>query len=73
MDCPICTRVVLNLTPPTYDGLVVGCPRCGQYRIMQSALPELMTLQIEGRLVALRKAKSSASQSWPTITRTSLP
>ena len=73
MDCPICTREVMNFTPPTYEGLVVGCPRCGQYRIMKNVLGHLLKLNIDGRLAALRKAQSFATQSWPTITRACIP
>jgi hypothetical protein len=73
MDCPVCAREALNLTPPTYDGRVIGCPRCGKYRIMRSALFELQGTQIEDREAALRHAKSLASKSWPTITRACLP
>jgi hypothetical protein len=73
MDCPICARVVMNLTPPNYDGLVVECPRCGGYRIMQSALADLVQLPIEGRVAVLGKAQSFTSHSWPTISKACLP
>jgi DNA-directed RNA polymerase subunit RPC12/RpoP len=55
MDCPVCTQEVKDLTPLTYKGLVVGCPRCGIYRIMRSALVTLPTLRVEKRLEALDK------------------
>jgi hypothetical protein len=73
MDCPVCAGEAMDLTPPTYDGLVIGCPRCGKYRVMRSALPDLRSAQIEDREAALRHAKSFASKSWPTISRTCLP
>jgi predicted RNA-binding Zn-ribbon protein involved in translation (DUF1610 family) len=41
MHCPVCVSESTNLTPPTYEGLVIGCPRCGKYRIMRAALADL--------------------------------
>jgi hypothetical protein len=68
MDCPVCRGDVENLTPTNYKGLVVVCPRCGGYRVMQSSLTSLRALRIEQRLAALEKAKSYAfSRCWPTI------
>ena len=69
MHCPVCVSESTNLTPPTYDGLVIGCPRCGKYRIMRAALADLRSSRIEDRKTALRYARSYASKSWPTITR----
>jgi DNA-directed RNA polymerase subunit RPC12/RpoP len=57
MDCLVCTQEVKDLTPLTYKGLVVGCPRCGIYRIMQSAVAALRRLRTEQRLAALQRAK----------------
>ena len=72
MHCPVCVSESTNLTPPTYDGLVIGCPRCGKYRIMRAALADLRSSRIEDRKTALRYARSYASKSWPTITRACL-
>jgi len=69
MDCPVCTQEVKNLTPPTYKGVVVGCPRCGIYRIMASAVGALIRLRTEQRLAALKRARDvTSAMSWPTIT-----
>jgi hypothetical protein len=68
MDCPVCRAEVENLTPPTYKGLVVGCPRCGLYRVMASAVAALPRLGVEERLAVLQRARKMASAiSWPTI------
>jgi hypothetical protein len=68
MECPICRGDVENLTPANYKGLVVACPRCGDYRVMQRSLTSLRALKIEERLAALKKAKRLAfSRCWPTI------
>ena len=68
MDCPVCTQEVKNLTPLTYKGLVVGCPRCGAYWIMASALGALQGLRTEQRLTVLQRAKDvTSTRSWPTI------
>jgi DNA-directed RNA polymerase subunit RPC12/RpoP len=73
MDCPICTQEVKDLTPLTYKGLVVGCPRCGIYRIMQSAVAALRRVKTEQRLAALQRAKDfTSTKSWPTISNACL-
>jgi hypothetical protein len=72
MDCPICRSEVKNLTPPLYRGLVVGCTKCGAYRIAKSILDALVKLEIDKRLGALQKAKAIGSNGWPTINRACL-
>ena len=72
MDCPVCASEATNLTPPTYDGLVIGCSLCGKYRIMRSALADLRSSRIEDRKAALGHARSFASKSWPTLSRACL-
>ena len=68
MECPVCIARVENLTPPTYKGLVVACPRCGVFRIMASSVLALSALKIERRLAVLQRAKNcSSTKSWPTI------
>jgi hypothetical protein len=68
MDCPVCKAEVEDLTPVSYKGLVVGCPRCGVYRVMESAVAALPRLGVEERMAALQRArKMSSAQSWPTI------
>src|SRR6478735_10932556 len=73
MDCPICVTEAMDLTPPSYDGLVIGCPKCGKYRIMRSVLTDLRHTEIEDRVAALGCAISYSSKSWPTISRACLP
>ena len=73
MDCPYASREAMNLTPASYDGLVIDCSRCGKYRIMRSVLSDLRRTQIEDREAALGHARSFASKSWPTITKACLP
>jgi hypothetical protein len=68
MDCPICLREAKNVTPPTYRGVVVECPRCGIYRVTQDAIAALRTLRVDERLMAFRKAKMLLSSRTPTIT-----
>jgi len=73
MDCPVCASKATDFTPPTYDGLVIGCSRCGKYRIMRAALADLRRSRIEDRKAALGHARSFASKSWPTISKACLP
>jgi hypothetical protein len=73
MECPVCNGNVEDLTPGSYRGLVVGCGRCGVYRVMQSCVTILRGLKIEQRIAALQKAKKLAScKSIPTISRACL-
>ena len=73
MECPICLAEARNLTPRTYQGLIVGCPRCGVYRVMKAAIGALPKLKVEKRLEALTKAKIYTSpKAWPTISKACL-
>jgi hydrogenase maturation factor HypF (carbamoyltransferase family) len=73
MECPICLAEARNLTPRTYQGLIVGCPRCGVYRVMKAAIGALPRLKVEKRLEALTKAKIYTSpKAWPTISNACL-
>ena len=47
MNCPICPHQGRNLTPPSYEGAVIDCPRCGSFRIMPAALDKLNKLGID--------------------------
>jgi len=68
MDCPICLKVAKNVTPPTYRGLVVDCPRCRVYRVTPDAIAALGSLKGDERFLALRKAKVLLAGRTPTIT-----
>jgi uncharacterized Zn finger protein len=68
MDCPICTNEVVNHTPRDYKGVVVECRRCGVYRVTETALARLNSLEVRQRLKALSVARTLASgRSLPTI------
>jgi hypothetical protein len=68
MQCPVCAAQAKNLTPSTYDGVVVGCPRCGDYQITSTVFDKLLRLGAEERADALQKAKQHVSLgARPTI------
>lgn len=67
MQCPICSQEARNLTPNTLDGVVVGCDRCGDYRIAGSAFYELTTLRPDRRAAVLAAAKLASHSGWPMI------
>ena len=73
MDCPVGDREAMNLTPASYDGLVIDCSRYGKYRIMRAPLADLRSTRIEDREAVLGNARSFASKSWATISRACLP
>jgi hypothetical protein len=72
MQCPVCCRPAENLTPNTLDGVVVGCDRCGAYRIAGSAFHDLMRLQLEKRVAVLEAAKLASRSGWPMISTASI-
>lgn len=68
MQCPVCAAPARNLTPDTCDGVVVGCPRCGDYQIAGTVFNKLLRLHMENRAAALEKAKRQTSPgARPTI------
>jgi hypothetical protein len=67
MQCPVCASQARNLTPNTLDGVVVGCDRCGDYRIAGAAFYELTTLQPDRRAAVLAAAKLASRVGWPMI------
>jgi hypothetical protein len=71
MQCPVCAAQASNLTPATYDGVVVGCPRCGDYQITGTVFNQLLRLGADERAEALERAKRGVSQgARPTISTT---
>ena len=67
MQCPVCRGEARNITPNTMDGVVVGCARCGDYRITGVAFHDFMRLQDEKRAAALQAAKLATHSGWAMI------
>jgi hypothetical protein len=68
MQCPVCRGQARNLTPNTLDGVVVGCDRCGDYRVAGDALHSQLHIAPEKRVAVLQAAKETASQAgWPYV------
>jgi hypothetical protein len=67
MQCPVCRGQAQNLTPVTLDGVVVGCERCGDYRVAGDALHPLMGLAPEKRAAVLEAAKAASQAGWPIV------
>ena len=57
MQCPVCCTPANNLTPATYDGVVVGCRSCGEYQVTATVFNKLLRLNVEARTDALERAK----------------
>jgi hypothetical protein len=49
MPCPVCAAQAKNLTPATYDGVVVGCPGYGDYQVTGTVFNKLLRLAPEYR------------------------
>jgi hypothetical protein len=67
MQCPVCSGKAENLTPNTLDGVVIGCERCGDYRVAGDALHPLMRLAPEKRAAVLTAAKAASRAGWPIV------
>jgi hypothetical protein len=67
MQCPVCRAPAQNLTPNTLEGVVVGCPECGDYRISGVAFYDFMRLQSEQRAAMLAEARLASKGGWPLI------
>jgi hypothetical protein len=67
MQCPVCRGQARNLTPNTLDGVVIGCDRCGDYRVAGDALHALMSLAPEQRAAVLEAAKAACQAGWPYV------
>jgi hypothetical protein len=72
MQCPVCRRQARNLTPLTLEGVVVGCDRCGDYRVAGDALHPLMGLTLEKRVAALDAATAASQAGWPIVVARSM-
>jgi hypothetical protein len=71
MQCPVCAAQAKNLTPATYDGVVVSCPTCGDYQVTGTVFNKLLKLAPEYRTDVLQRAKARACLgARPTISTT---
>src|SRR5262245_10059815 len=67
MDCPVCFNDAKDVSPSTYRGLVVECPRCGLYRLTRGAIAGLVSLNAQERMAALRIAKMVGALTRRTV------
>lgn len=68
MQCLVCAGEAEDLTPPYFDGHIVGCPRCGKYEILGCTWGQFQNASAPERAAALAKASSlQGFARWPTI------
>jgi len=73
MQCPICGAPAKHLSE-SFDGVVVACPRCGDYRVSEDCFNGLLRLDLESRTQALCAAhKAAAPGARPTISSLAQP
>ena len=60
MQCCACGAVAQDKTPGDFDGVVIDCPRCGEYEINGTVLDTVLRLGLPECAVALDKAKRLA-------------
>ena len=49
MNCPVCGAEAKNSTPGDFDGLIVECKHCGNYKIRDDALNAFLRLDFDAR------------------------
>jgi len=68
MQCLVCAGEAQDLTPPNFDGHVIGCPHCGRYEILGATWGLFENASQAQREAALGKAASLQGVArWPTI------
>jgi len=68
MNCPVCGAEAKNSTPGDFDGLIVECRHCVNYKIRDDALNAFLRLDFDTRRSTLQGAKKSAkSGAIPSI------
>ena len=60
MQCLVCAGEARDLTPPNFDGQVIGCPSCGNYEILGATWDIFQNASQPERAAALGKAASLA-------------
>jgi hypothetical protein len=70
MECPICGSLAEDTTPASYLGIVIVCPKCGEFQITACGLKEFSDQGLERRTAALSKARRLAPRKVrPAISR----
>jgi hypothetical protein len=60
MQCPVCGAEAEDQSSGDFDGLIVGCRRCGDYAVAEGALNGFLRLDFDQRVAALDRARSDA-------------
>jgi hypothetical protein len=60
MQCAVCGAEAEDLTPGDFDGVIVGCKRCGEYEVADGALNDFLRLDYDARVAVLDRAKGAA-------------
>lgn len=68
MQCAVCGAEAEDLKRGDFDGMAVGCKRCGEYEVPDSVLNEFLRLDYDRRVAALKAAQAAAEPgSRPSI------
>jgi hypothetical protein len=60
MQCAVCGAEAEDLTRGDFDGVIVGCKRCGEYEVVDGVLNDFLRLDYDQRVAALEAAKAAA-------------
>ena len=72
MNCPVCGAEAKNSTPGDFDGLIVECKHCGNYKIRDDALNAFLRLDFDARKAALDGRETVCEIGGDTFDRQSL-
>ncbi|MEX6505851.1 hypothetical protein [Jiella sp. M17.18] len=48
-ECPICEETAQSILEEEFDGMAIGCPVCGTFRVSQASVDSLGRYKIEIR------------------------
>jgi hypothetical protein len=60
ITCPVCEELAQDVDPGTFDGKIVNCSSCGDYRVTFTALGLLAAKMLEDRTAVLTRAELDA-------------
>lgn len=60
MQCAVCGAEAEDLKRGDFDGMVVGCKRCGEYEVTDGVLNDFLRLDYDARVATLEAAKAAA-------------
>lgn len=67
MQCPVCGAEAEDLSSGEFDGLIVGCKRCGHFAVSDAVLNDFLRLDFDQRVATLDRARKAAEPGSPPL------